>query len=138
MKRLLVVVVAGLAALAVYAMYAVAAPTGQQGVSPRRVAALERQVKVLRRDVAVLTTVTARCLLYRAAGVRQFGVGDSEGYEYRQANGDAALTTALDLVEPRAGSAELWLLQTTPQCAQALNGGSADFTQLAQPAARGN
>jgi hypothetical protein len=137
MQRLLIVVIAGLAALAVYAMYAVAAPTGQQGVSPRRVAALERQVKVLRRDVAVLTTVTARCLLYRASGVRQFGVGDGEGYEYRQANGDAALTTALDLVDPRSSAAELWLLQTTPQCANALNGGSADLAQLAGPAAGG-
>ena len=137
MQRVLAVVAAAFAALAVYAMYAVAAPTGQESVSPRRVAALERQMKVLRRDVAVLTAVTARCLLFRASGVTQFGAGDAEGYVYRQPSGDTALTTALDLVDPRSSAAELWFLQTTPQCAKALNGGSADLARLARPAAGG-
>ena len=118
MKQLLAVLLAVVAALSIYA---VTAPAGSQGVSPRRVVALEKQVKSLRRDLNVLATVTARCLLVRAAGVMQFGAGETEGYEYVQANGDQALTTALDLVDPRDGRVELWLLQTTKECADALN-----------------
>ena len=98
MKRLLVVLLAVVAALSIYA---VTAPAGSQGVSPKRVAALEKQVKSLRRDLNVLTSVTAQCLLVRSAGVMQFGGAETEGYEYLQANGEQALTTALDIVDPR-------------------------------------
>ena len=126
MKQLLAVLLAVVAALS---MYAVTAPARSLGVSPKRVVALEKQVKSLRRDLNVLATVTARCLLVRSAGVMQFGAGETEGYEDLQASGDQALTTALDLVDPREGRAELWLLQTTKECADALN------TKPAGPAA---
>ena len=65
MKRLAVVLAAALVAVAIYA---VTAPAGQQAVSPKRVAALEKKVSQLQKSVKTLNTFM-NCLNKQVAGL---------------------------------------------------------------------
>lgn len=95
MKRLAVVLAAGVAAVG---LYAVAAPAGPEAVSPRRVAALERKVTVLQRDMRRAKAQLA-CTT-RVLGLTQFGDPNGTfGYAYRNLDGSAVFTTALDATE---------------------------------------
>ena len=93
MKRLAVVVAVVLAAVA---LYAVTAGAGQQAVSPKRVAALEKKVTHLQRQVRTLNTFM-NCLNKQVAGLTSYGnPSANQGYIYRTGQGDGP-TTALDL-----------------------------------------
>ena len=93
MKRLAVVLAAALVAVAIYA---VTAPAGQQAVSPKRVAALEKKVSQLQKSVKTLNTFM-NCLNKQVAGLTSYGNPSAgQGYIYRTGQGDGP-TTALDL-----------------------------------------
>jgi hypothetical protein len=95
MKRLAVVLAAGVAAVG---LYAVTAPAGPEAVSPRRVAALERKVTTLQREMRQAKAQLA--CTSRALGLTQFGDPNASfGYAYRAADGTSFFTTALDATE---------------------------------------
>jgi hypothetical protein len=93
MKRLAVGVAVALAAVAVYA---VTAGAGPQAVSPKRVAALEKKVTQLQRQVRTLNTFMS-CLNKQVAGLASYGNPNAgQGYVYATGQGNVT-TTALDL-----------------------------------------
>lgn len=118
MKHLVVLIAAGLVAIAIYA---VAAPAGEQAVTPKQFAALSKKVTTLQKDVKVLKA-EASCALVQAVPIGQFGKpSGNEGYVYNEPNNDLALTTALDVTS--AGSAQAWVLVTSAECANIINSG---------------
>ncbi len=126
MKRLALVVVVALAATT---LYAVAAPAGQQAVTPKQFAALQKKVTKLQKDEAKLKKdfntaagVLSSCLLVRAVPVAQYG-SVTEGYLYQLPTSATVRTTALDVVPAaqQQSPGVAWLITTTPQCATAIN-----------------
>jgi hypothetical protein len=88
MKRLVAILAAALAA---FAIYTVTAPAGQEAVSPKRVAALEKKVATMQRQLKCINSVV---------GVSLFGdPNGTAGYVYKQPDGSLIATTALDLAE---------------------------------------
>lgn len=116
MKHVVVLIAAGLVAAAIYA---VAAPAGEQAVTPKQFAALSKKVKNLTTE---LRNVEA-CALSQAIPVAQFGnPPGNEGYLYQESDGTTVdITTALDVSQ--ASSAQAWMLVTTSSCANIINSG---------------
>jgi hypothetical protein len=115
MKHVVVLIAAGLVAAAIYA---VAAPAGEQAVTPKQFAALSKKVKNLTTE---LRNVEA-CAFVQAVPVAQFGnPTGNEGYQYANSDGTFDLTTALDV--STASSAQAWVLVTTASCANIINAG---------------
>ena len=108
MKRLAVLLAAALAAVSVYA---VTAPAGPQAVSPRRVAALQRQV----RQLQAFDRRVRHCLFFRAVPLTRY-----EGYVYRTPGSmQTGETRALDLTQGR-DQVTLYAVSTRPGCVQAV------------------
>jgi hypothetical protein len=120
MQRLVVVLAAALVAVAIYA---VTAPASQQAVSPKRVAALEKKVSKLQKDLKTVATAVNNCLFYGAAPVASFGDAATEGYFYGNAQGQYSLENALDFVPQSQQAQALWFVGTSPACAQVMNSG---------------
>ena len=111
MKRVLAIVAAGLAAVAVYAM---AAPAGQQAVTPKQFKALSKKVTTLQSELRRLEG----CL--KAAPVSSFGdeQNQSEGYLYVNAqNPNGFLTSAIDFSD--AAHAQTYMATTSSTCIKA-------------------
>ena len=87
------VALAAIATLAV-TLYATAAPAGQQAVTPAQFNALKRQVNKIRSDLNTVTTVLASCVMGSAVPISRY-----TGYVAADQNGNAIITTALDLTE---------------------------------------
>jgi hypothetical protein len=124
MKRLFLVLAAGVAAVA---LYAATAPAGQQAVTPGQFNALSKKVTTLQKDVKSLKAALA---CFSALGVAEFGDGTTSGFHYKQPDNSEILTTALDVVaqgeQPQALVASI-----DPQCVQ-----SGSFRRLAHLAPR--
>jgi len=85
LTRLVIVLAAALVAVGIYA---VTAPAGQQSVSPKRVAALEKRVSKLQSQLNCLKTY---------APVSVYGdPNGTAGYVYQNPDTHQGLTTALD------------------------------------------
>ena len=106
MRRLAVVLAVALAAVSVYA---VTAPAGSQQVSPRQVAALQRQVRTLQ----AFDRRVRQCLFYRAVPVTRY-----HGYLYR-ANGSEGETSAFDLTQGQ-DRVTWYAISTRPGCVQVM------------------
>ena len=117
MKRLFAVLAVGLVAVATYAL---AAPAGQQALSPKQVAQLSKKVNRLSKTVARLQRQLKQldnCL--HADPVIRPG-GSTEGYLYRTRTGAQETRSAVDFTD--VGSrAYTWVLTTTSGCATLLN-----------------
>jgi len=116
MKYFVVLIAAGLLAGAIYA---VAAPAGEQAVTPKQFAALSKKVTALQKELRAVEN----CALVQAIPIAQFGKSDgSEGYLYGEADGTTIdATTALDV--SAASSAQAWSLVTNSDCASIINSG---------------
>jgi hypothetical protein len=106
MKKVLLVAIA--AALLGALLYAATAPAGQQAVTPKQFAALQKRVKNLE-------TVINVCF-QGAVPVARFS-----GYDAKDANGAQISTTALDVVE-QGETPNAYLLDVGQACASALSG----------------
>jgi hypothetical protein len=92
LKRLVIVLAAALVAVAVYA---VTAPAGQQSVTPRQFSSLQKRVTTLEKKTKVLTN-TLKCL-NEYETLSQYGdPSGSFGYAYKESDGQAGFTTAVD------------------------------------------
>ena len=125
MKRLLVLAATVFAAVAVYA---VAAPAGQQAVTPRQFAALQKRVTTLEKNLKTvrdLTNALGACLVAQAQAVPVGVFGSAtEGYLYRTANGQQVVTSALDVLASNEVTAQTpFMLVTSRECASAINSG---------------
>jgi hypothetical protein len=108
MRRLAVVLAVALAAVSVYA---VTAPAGPQQVSPRQVAALQRQVRKLQ----AFDRRVRQCLFYRAVPVTRY-----QGYRYKAPiSSTEGETTAFDLTQGQ-DRVTWYAISTRPGCVQAL------------------
>ena len=114
MKQLIVLIAAGLVALAIYA---VAAPAGEQKVTPRQFAALSKRVTNLQKELRGFES----CLT-QAVPVAAFGDPNGTfGYAYQDSTGATFFTTALDIAPP--ANATAYALLTDAQCAAIINSG---------------
>jgi len=114
MKHLAVLIAAGLVAVAVYA---VAAPAGEQKVTPKQFAALSKRVTNLQKELRGFES----CLT-QAIPVSSFGDPNGTfGYVYDDSTGHEFLTTALDVTDAQHASA--YALLTDAQCASIINSG---------------
>jgi hypothetical protein len=121
MKRFLAVAAVALIAVAVYATVA---PAGPQAVTPRQFSALSKKVTKLQKDFNSLKNVVGACVLTSAVPVAQFGNPEgSEGYDYVNTDNSEELQTALDV--SASSVAQGWFLNTTAECANAINSGKA-------------
>jgi outer membrane murein-binding lipoprotein Lpp len=115
MKRLLVLVVTAVLAAG---LYAATAGGGGQSVTPAQIAALNKKVAQLQKDVKALREDFS-CL--HALGAKEFGDGQTAGYHYRQPDGSEILTSALDLTGQ--GEAPMIVLaQVDPSCVASFRG----------------
>jgi hypothetical protein len=115
MKRILIIAASGLAAVAVYA---VAAPAGEQAVTPKQFAALSKKVKNLQKELSAYES----CVPTQAIPVESFGDPNGTfGYAYHGSNNTDFYTTALDVSDVQHASA--YMLITNPQCASIINSG---------------
>jgi hypothetical protein len=125
MKRLAIVLAAGVAAVG---LYAVTAPAGPDAVSPRRVAALERKVTTLQRQMRTANAQLA-CMNRQAAALASYGVPDqNQGYVYVSGQQEG-LTTALDVV-PQGQQPEFFVPILQASCV-----GSSAFKRMERRAA---
>ncbi|MBA3365068.1 MAG: hypothetical protein H0U03_04680 [Actinobacteria bacterium] len=128
MKRLLVLTAAALAAVSIYA---VTAPAGQQAVTPKQFAALQKRVTALEKSLKTVrdaTNALGTCLVgaAQAVPVGVFGGTATEGYTYRLASGQQVLASALDtLAENEITATTPFMLVTSRDCANAINSGRA-------------
>jgi len=106
MRKVLLVAVA--AALLGALLYAATAPAGQQAVTPKQFAALQKRVKNLE-------TVINVCF-QGAVPVARFG-----GYDAKDANGVQISATALDVTD-QGDTPQAFLLDVGQTCAAALSG----------------
>jgi hypothetical protein len=111
MKRLLLVLLAGVAAVA---LYATTAPAGQQAVTPNQFAALSKKVTTLQKDVKTLKAAVA---CFAPVGIAQFGDGSSAGYHYKQPDGTEVLASAIDATGQNEQPGALMAI-INPQCVQ--------------------
>ncbi len=115
MKHLAVLIAAGLVAVAIYA---VAAPAGEQAVTPKQFAALSKKVKNLQSELRAVEN----CALAKAVPVSRFGIPNSnEGYVYNKPDNTLVLETALD-IDP-SSNPQYWVLVTSSDCASIINSG---------------
>jgi hypothetical protein len=113
MKRLLVLVVT--AALAV-GLYAATAGGMQQAVTPGQFAALSKKVAALQKQVNVLK-VDIHCI--SPVGVASFGNGTTFGYHFKQSDTSEILTSALDTISS-GETAQFQMATIDPSCVSAL------------------
>lgn len=124
MKRLMVLLAAALAGVSIYA---VAAPAGQQAVTPRQFAALQKRVTTLEKNLKVVrdtTNAIGACLVTAATAVpiAVFGTAD-EGYVYRLTSGQLVVTTGMDVLSSSEVTDQTpHMIVTTRACASAING----------------
>jgi hypothetical protein len=114
MKHLVVLIAAGLVALAIYA---VAAPAGEQKVTPKQLAALSKRVTNLQKELRGFESCLTQAVPVNLFGDAQNG---AFGYIYRDSTGEF-LTTALDVTD--AAHAAGYALLTDAQCAAIINSG---------------
>jgi hypothetical protein len=121
MKRLVAVAAIALVAVALYAVTASGTP---QAVTPKQFAAISKKLAKLQKDVKTLQNLVVTCAFNQAVPVAQFGnPPGNEGYVYSNPDNSLALQTSLDF--STATAAQVWFLNTTTACADAINSGKA-------------
>lgn len=96
-------------------LYASVSPAGEQGVTPRQVAALRHDLTALQKRVRTLEAFRHDCFR-RALPIVVYGHPPTEGYLYRAADGNYGAVQALNLA-PRVEAATAFLPDVGLRCA---------------------